>query len=175
MSLVRPRPADLDLAFGSAESDVAAERARHAAALFHAGNVPMLMLTGGGSRPDDSKAGLMLWVASDPGAPRGDSRRGPLRHDVRERHELGRAAPRARSPRRDQDRPARLLPVAHSSVALIARKGFANHVRLPCCPPPESCTAGTWRACLGCRRRVAGKAGLLLGLIEADALPDPRL
>ena len=58
---------------------------------------------------------------------------------------------------------------------LIARKGFPDHVRLRCCPHPESCTAGTWRASSMCRERVVEEAGLLLSFIDAGVLPDPRL
>src|SRR3954447_10097575 len=67
-----PEPADLALVFGYVEPDGERQRARHAAALFHAGYAPRLLLSGGGSHPDrpGTEAGRMLRVVLDLGVPR---------------------------------------------------------------------------------------------------------
>ncbi len=169
-----PRPAALALVFGPAEPDESAGRARHAASLYHAGHVPVLLLSGGGSHLEGSEAGLMLRVVSGLGVPREavlveDRSRTTFENvanSVALLDQLGRL---------DATRTILLIscPWHMRRVSLIARGEFPGRVGLRCCPHPGSCTARTWRASPACRKRVLGEAGLLLNFIEAGVLADP--
>lgn len=173
----RPEPADLALAFGYVDPDGARHRARHAAALFHAGLVPRLMLSGGGSHRDnpESGAGLMLRVVLDLGVPRDvvlveDRSRTTFENVSRSVALLGELD------LLDAARTILLVscPWHMRRVSLIARAGFPDHVGTRCCPHSDSCTAGSWRTSQVCRGRVLGEAGLLISFIEAGILADLR-
>jgi uncharacterized SAM-binding protein YcdF (DUF218 family) len=172
-----PAPADLALVFGYVDPGGARQRARHAAALFHAGLVPRLLLSGGGSHRHitESEAGLMLRVVLDLGVPRDvilveDRSRTTFENVSRSVALLGELDL--------LDAAGMILLVScpwhMRRVSLIARAGFPDHVGLRCCPHCDSCTAGSWRTTQACRERVLGEAELLMSFIEAGILADPR-
>jgi hypothetical protein len=172
-----PEPADLALVFGYIDPAVARQRASHAAALHRAGYVPRLLLSGGGSHPEspESETKTMSGIVFDLGIPR----EAVLVED-RSRNTFENVA-NSVALLRDLallDSVATVLLVScpwhMRRVSLIAREGFPDRVRLRCCPHGESCLARSWRTSRGCRERVIGEAELLLNLIEAGVLPDPR-
>ena len=173
-----PEPADLALVFGCVEPEGSRQRARHAAALFHAGLVPRLLLSGGVSHPDrpESEAGLMLRVVLDLGVPREAVLVEDRSRTTFENVSLSVAL------LRDLDllgatRTILLVscPWHMRRVSLIARAGFPDYIHLRCCPHAESCTARTWASSPSCRDRVVAEAVLLAAFIDAGILPDPSL
>ena len=159
-----PQQADIGLVFGNCDPELSLQRARQAAALYHQGFVPRLVLSGGASATADGtpEAERMAREIFALGVPQA-----AVLLEVRSRNTYENVV-NSLALLRD----AGLLPEIATvllvscpwhmqRVRLLARHVFPSSIHFLCCPHHESCTETTWPLSLDCRRFVQDELRLL--------------
>jgi uncharacterized SAM-binding protein YcdF (DUF218 family) len=158
---------NLALVFGNTDSQVSAERARHAASLFLGGHTHRLLLSGGATGDDgQSEAECMAAVAKASGVPPE-----ALLLEAQSRTTVENLSCAvsllARQNLLDTIRTVHLVscPWHMRRVLHFARAAFGPTVSLLASPHEESCTESTWASSAECRKRVLSELRLVKHLL----------
>lgn len=172
-----PVPADLAMVFAASNELDLERRTQHGIALYRAGYVSKLLVTGGGvlarSHPEAKR---MAQIAHELGIPDADllieDRSSNTFENVRFSTSLLHAAGLL------ENLSAVLLVSSEwhmRRVLLTARNYFPESIRLVCCSTCEGCNRNNWTQSEACRQEVTREAILLETFLQTGALSEvPR-
>ena len=169
-----PRPADLAMVFGAATPIDMDRRVRHAAGFYWRGQVPKLLLTGGGTLARTQPEALaMREIALNLGIPEDD-----LLTESRSGHTFGncRLSLELLTSIGLIDHIKTILLVTSEwhmkRVLLTMRQVFPSSIQLLCCPTPEGFNRANWKDSPEGREEVMRELAILRAFQSADLLPD---